>query len=74
MKHFAIIAACILLAGCGSLNQAIRAYGTTAYEDAKQANDLRVDALKIGLCSTPYSAIQRNPEIKPAVMAMCGPL
>lgn len=70
----AILILCLLLAGCGSLNQAIRAYGTTAYEDAKQANDLRVDALKIGLCSTPYSAIQRNPEIKPAVLALCGPL
>lgn len=70
----AILILCLPLAGCGSLNQAIRAYGTTAYEDAKQANDLRVDALKIGLCSTPYSAIQRNPEIKPAILAMCGPL
>lgn len=70
----AILILCLPLAGCGSFNQAIRAYGTTAYEDAKQANDLRVDALKIGLCSTPYSAIQRNPEIKPAVQALCGPL
>lgn len=69
-----IIIFCIALSGCGSLNQAIRAYGTTAYEDAKQANDLRVDALKIGLCSTPYSAIQRNPDIKGAVLALCGPL
>lgn len=74
MKKIPLIVACMLLAACGSLNQAIRAYGTTAYEDAKQANDLRVDALKIGLCSTPYSAIQRNPEIKPAILATCGPL
>lgn len=74
MKKITLTFLCASLAGCGSLNQAIRAYGTTAYEDAKQANDLRVDALRIGLCSTPYSAIQRNPEIKPAVLAMCGPL
>ena len=74
MKKIIVIILSVLLTGCGSLNQAIRAYGTTAYEDAKQANDLRVDALKIGLCSTPYSAIQRNPEIKPAILALCGPL
>lgn len=74
MKKITILILAGALSGCGSLTQAIRAYGTTAYEDAKQANDLRVDALKIGLCSTPYSAIQRNPEIKPAVLATCGPL
>lgn len=74
MKKIAILLLAFALSGCGSLTQAIRAYGTTAYEDAKQANDLRVDALKIGLCSTPYSAIQRNPDIKPAVLAACGPL
>lgn len=69
-----ILVLSIMLTGCGSFTQSIRAYGTVAYEDAKQANDLRVDSLKIGLCSTPYSAIQRNPEIKPAVLALCGPL
>ena len=74
MKKIIVIILSVLLAGCGSLTQSIRAYGTVAHEDAKQANDLRVDALKIGLCSTPYSAIQRNPEIKPAVLALCGPL
>lgn len=74
MKKLFIIAACAALSGCGSFTQAIRAYGTTAYEDAKQANDLRVDGLKIGLCGLPYSAIQRNPDIKPAVIAACGPL
>lgn len=74
MRSVLLLALAATLAGCGSLTQSIRAYGTVAYDDAKQANDLRVDALKIGLCSTPYSAVQRNPEIKPAVLALCGPL
>lgn len=70
----ALLILCVALSGCGSLTQSIRAYGTVAYEDSKQANDLRIDALKIGLCSTPYSAIQRNPEIKKAIITLCGPL
>lgn len=71
---FIIILSCLVLSGCGSLTQSIRAYGAVAYDDAKAANDLKVDALRVGLCSLPYSTIQRNTDIKKAVIAACGEL
>lgn len=74
IKTMAMAAAAVMLTGCGSLAQTLRAYGTVAVEDAKAANDLKVDALRVGLCSLPYSTIQRNPDIKRAVVAACGEL
>jgi uncharacterized protein YceK len=63
------------LAGCSSLQQAIQGYGTVAVTGAHAAADTVVEAQKVAMCDLPYSAIQRHPEIIPAVQSLCpGPL
>ncbi len=63
----------IALTGCGSMIQAVNAYGTIAVQDAKAANDTVIAGWTIAACATPYSAILRNPEIIPALQSLCGP-
>lgn len=65
---------CFALTGCSSLNSAINAYGSIAIDDAKAANDTAIKAWKVAACATPYSAIQRNPDIKPTIKTLCGEL
>jgi uncharacterized protein YceK len=78
MKKLLIIAAGLVLAasisGCASVQQAIQGYGTVAVTGAHAAADTVVQAQKVALCDLPYSAIQRHPEIQPAVQTLCGPL
>lgn len=64
----------LALAGCGTINSAINAYGYVAVEDVKAANDTTIRAWKVAACATPYSAIQRNPDIKPTIKVLCGEL
>lgn len=62
------------LTSCASVQQAIQGYGTVAVTGAHAAADTVVQAQKVALCDLPYSAIQRHPEINPAVESLCGPL
>lgn len=62
-----------LLTGCGSLQQAVQAYGGVAVTNARAANDTLVEGYKVGLCALPLSAIARHPEIVPAVRTLCIP-
>lgn len=62
------------LTGCAGVQQAVQAYGTIAVTGAHAAADTVVQAQKIALCDLPYSAIQRHPEIVPAVQSLCGPV
>lgn len=62
------------LTGCAGVQQAVQAYGTVAVTGARAANDTVIEAQKMSLCGLPYSALQRHPEIQPAVQTLCGPL
>lgn len=59
------------MTGCASVQQAVQAYGTVAVTGAHAAADTVVQAQKIAICDLPYSAIVRNPDIIPAVRALC---
>lgn len=61
------------LTGCGSMIQAVNAYGSVAVSDARAANDTIITGWKLAACATPYSAILRNPEIIPALQVLCLP-
>ena len=71
MRKILIIGAALALAGCGSFQQAVQAYGGVAVTNAKAANDTLIEAYKVGICALPLSAIARHPEIVPAVRSMC---
>lgn len=74
MKRTLLISVLALaLTGCGSMIQAVNAYGTVALSDAKAANDTIIAGWTITACATPYSAILRNPEIIPALQFLCAP-
>ena len=62
------------MTGCSTLQPAIDAYGAVAVSSARAANDTIIEAQKVSFCGLPYSALQRHPEITPAVQTLCGPL
>lgn len=59
------------LSGCGSMIQAVNAYGAVAVTDARAANDTVIAGWTLTACATPVSAAIRNPEIIPALKALC---
>lgn len=71
MKKLIVLLAALALTGCGSMIQAINAYGTVAVSDARATNDTIIVGWTIAACATPYSAILRNPEIIPALQSLC---
>lgn len=67
-----LAASCI--SGCASVSQAVSAYGSAALTGAKAANDTLIEANKAAMCALPLSAVQRHPELIPALKSMClGP-
>lgn len=71
-KLLALAVACAL-AGCGTFNQAVTAYSAVAVENARQTNDNLIAGWTITACATPISAALRNPQIIPALRALCMP-
>lgn len=63
----------VVLPGCASLNQAVGAYGAVAIDNAKAANDTLIAGWTAAACATPVSAALRNPQIVPALRALCLP-
>lgn len=59
------------LSACGSLSQAVSAYGNIAVTGAKATNDTIIEANKVALCATPVSALVRHPELVPAIRSLC---
>ncbi|MES2320171.1 MAG: hypothetical protein V4631_22060 [Pseudomonadota bacterium] len=74
MKKLILIAvlACACT-GCGSMIQAVNAYGAVAVSDARAANDTVIAGWTLAACATPISAALRNPQIIPALRALCLP-
>jgi uncharacterized protein YceK len=74
MKKLLTLAVLATLAGCGSLIQAVNAYGTIAVTDARAANDTMIAGWTLAACATPVSAVLRNPQIIDALRVLCMPM
>lgn len=74
MKKIIILAACmVLLSACGSMQQAVNAYGAVAISSAQQANDSYALGWAAAACGTTVGAAMRNPQIIPALKVLCMP-
>lgn len=72
MKTLILLAASALT-GCGALNTAVNTYGSVALDNARATNDTAIVVWSTAACATPLSAILRNPQIVPALRALCMP-
>lgn len=73
MKKSLLIISLLALAGCAGMQQALTGYESAAYAGAKASNDNIIQVWKVAACATPFSAAVRNPEIIPALKALCLP-
>jgi uncharacterized protein YceK len=68
VKKSLLIIALLALTGCSTV---MTGYEATAVDAIKRADDQRLGLQVIGICSTPYSAVLRNPQVIPGVEALC---
>lgn len=61
------------LCGCGSVQQAVNAYGGAVIDSAQQANDSYALTWAAAACGTTVGAAYRNPRVIPALKALCAP-
>lgn len=74
MKKLITLAACLsMLSGCGSMQQAVNAYGGAVISSTQQANDSYALAWAVAACGTTVGAAFRNPQIIPALKVLCAP-
>jgi hypothetical protein len=73
-KSLLMLAAALALTGCGSLINAVNAYGTVAIENGRAANDTLIAGWTVAACATPISAALRNPQVIPALRVLCMPV
>lgn len=74
MKKIILVAAISsALGGCAGFQQALTGYESAALVSAKASNDNIIQVWKVAACATPFSAAVRNPEIIPALKALCVP-
>lgn len=73
MKKSFLIISLLVLSGCAGLQQAVTGYESAALAGAKASNDNIIQVWKVAACATPFSAAVRNPEIIPALKALCLP-
>lgn len=72
-KSLLILAIAASLAGCAGFQQALTGYESAAYAGAKASNDNIIAVWSVAACATPLSAAVRNPQIIPALKALCLP-
>lgn len=73
MKRTLTLAVLATLTGCGTMQQAINAYGGTVVSSAQQANDSYALAWASAACGTSVGAALRNPQLIPALRVLCMP-
>lgn len=73
MKSIIPVLALALLAGCANVQQAINGYGSAVLVSIKAAEDNNIRLWTANACGTPLSAAIRNPQIVPALRALCLP-
>lgn len=73
-KSLLMLAVALALTGCGSLINAVNAYGSVAVDNGRAANDTLIAGWTTTACATPISAALRNPQVIPALRALCMPV
>ena len=73
MKIFIMAAVALSLSGCAGVQQAIHGYGSAAISSIRAAEDDHIALWTVTACGTPLSAAIRNPQIIPALRALCLP-
>lgn len=73
MKTIFLSAIMMALAGCASVQQAVHGYGAAAIVAIRNAEDDNIAIWTANACGTPLSAAIRNPQIVPALQALCLP-
>lgn len=74
MKKLLLICCMLALAGCTTVaQQALTGYEAAAVDAVKATNDRHIGLWTVAACATPYSAAIRNPQIIPALKALCLP-
>lgn len=74
MKTLAALLIClVLLTGCASFSQAYSGYQQSAIAGLQMANDNVISTWTATACATPLSAVYRNPQVIPALKALCMP-
>ena len=71
MKKLLVVAVAAALSGCAGFTQALVGYESAAYAGMKAHNDNLIQVWKAAACGTPVSAALRNPDIIPALQALC---
>lgn len=74
MKKVLLLLAIVALAGCTTVaQQALSGYEASAIQGIKAADDRHIGLWTVAACATPYSAAIRNPQVIPALKALCLP-
>jgi hypothetical protein len=73
MKKATVLLIALALSGCASFQQGVSAFGVAAVDSAKTANDQAIFVWSTAACATPISAALRNPQVIPALKALCMP-
>ncbi len=74
MKIALLIAAiAVYLSGCANIQQAAHSYGSAAIASIRAAEDDNIALWTANACGTPLSAAIRNPQVIPALRALCLP-
>ena len=73
MKRLIGLAVVLSLNGCAGVQQFVNATAASAAVSLRAAEDQNIKMWKFAACGTPLSAAFRNPEIIPALRALCIP-
>lgn len=73
MKAIILSSIVISISGCAGVQQAIHGYGSAAISSIRAAEDDHIALWTVTACGTPLSAAIRNPQIIPALRALCLP-
>lgn len=74
MKKVLLLLALAAMAGCTTVaQQALTGYEASAIQGIKAADDRHIGLWTVAACATPYSAAIRNPQVIPALKALCLP-
>lgn len=73
MKIAVLSAVALSLSGCAGIQQSIHGYGSAAIAIIRAAEDDHIALWTVTACGTPLSAAIRNPQIIPALRALCLP-
>ena len=73
MKIALLIALISSISGCASYQQAVDGGMTAAAVSLRAAEDTNIHLWTFNACATPLSAAIRNPQIIPALRALCLP-